>query len=159
MEAVADKIAKKPALTGRPTGKLKLAEYERSTYMVGVAPGFDLNDAQMPEYWAHVAVQLKPNDRIEIIPHDFAWFAELIVMQCDRTWAKTAMLRFVELTGSEVAAETLASLSSGYEVKYMGPTKKHCVIRLSDKTIVQEGIGLKAEANRWVSEHLQALAR
>lgn len=158
MEAVAEKIEKKVE-PRRPTGKLKNSEYERTVYCIGVEPGASLEDVQKPEFWAHVAAQLKPNDRIEVVPHDFAWFAELIVMTCDRTWAKTALLRFVELTGHEVSHELRVPLSAGYKVEYKGPTKKHCVIRESDKTIVQEGIALKAEAERWVAEHVQAMAR
>jgi hypothetical protein len=69
------------------------------------------------------------------------------------------MLRFVELSAADVSADLLSPLSSGYKVEYKGPTKKHCVIRLSDNEIVQEGIAQKSEAQRWVSEHVRAIAR
>lgn len=158
MEATLEKSVEKKVEPRKPV-KLKTAEFERTVYVQYVEPGVTVDAVQRPEFWAHVAASLKPTDRIEIIADDFAWFAELMVIKCDRGWAKTALLRFVELTGGEVAAELLAPLSAGYKVEYKGPSKKHVVLRLSDNTIVQEGIALKADAERWIAEHVRALAR
>jgi hypothetical protein len=151
MTSIAEKIvgARKPA-------RLKDAGYDRNIWQVSVAKDISFEAVQQPDFWAHVARQLKPCDRIEVLAEDMSWFAELLVMDADRLWAKTAVLRFVELAGKEVPA---AVASSGFRVEYKGPNKKHVVIRESDNQIVQEGIALKADAERWISEHLTALAR
>jgi hypothetical protein len=153
MEA-AETIAKKVA--PRKPVALKEASYDRAVYQVAVDAGATFEDTIRPEFWAHVGMLLKPCDRIELIAEDFAWFGEVIVLEADRTWAKVGVLRFVELAGR---SPDLEKPSPDYEVKYMGPNKKHCVIRLADKQVVQEGIALKADAERWVAEHVKAMAR
>lgn len=139
----------------KPT-RLREAEAERHVWMHTPASGITFEDVQKPDYWSHVAAQLRPCARIEVISEDMSWFGELLVLDSDRLWAKVAPLRFVELASREVPPEIAAS---GYEVAYKGPEKKHVVIRKSDKAIVQEGIARKADAEAWVTEHLKTLAR
>jgi hypothetical protein len=139
--------------------RFKNAEYERTIYQACVEAGVAFEEVQNPAFWGHVGEKLRPNDRIEVIAEDGAYFAELLVISCDRLWAKTAVLRFVELSAPDVSAELLSPLAAGYKVDYKGPHKKHVVIRLSDNEIVKDGIATKAEANGWVSEHVKTLAR
>lgn len=157
MEAIAEKVEKKVVGARKPT-RLKEADHERHVWIVSVPSDVTFEQAQQPDFWAHVGAQLRPCARIEVMPDDMAWFGELIVVSCDRLWAKTAPLRFVRLDEAP-AFEVPASLGSGYEVQYKGPTKKHCVIRLSDNQIVREEIQTKAEANAWIAEHVQGLSR
>lgn len=147
-------IEKKPARKLNEP-RFKNAEYERTIWQASIEAGVPFEEVQKPEFWGHVAEKLKPLARIEVIAEDLSYFAELIVIDCDRLWAKTAVLRFVELDG-QAAPPTLPA---DYRVEYKGPTKKHVVIRESDNTIVQEGIATKAEANAWVGEHVKTLAR
>ena len=154
MEATIEKIEKK--VTPRKPTTLREAAFDRAVYQFAMDAGAAFEDALKPEFWAHVGRMLKPCDRIELVAEDFAWFAEVIVLEADRAWAKVAPLRFVELAGKTPAAETL---QPDYEVKYMGPSKKHCVIRLSDKAVVQEGIALEADAEAWVRQHVAAMDR
>lgn len=146
---------KKIAGARKPT-RLREAEMERHVWTHTSAPGVSFEDMQKPDYWSHVAAQLRPCARIEVICEDMSWFGELLVIDADRLWAKVAPLRFVELASKEVPAEIAAS---GYEVAYKGQEKKHVVIRQSDKAIVQEGIAKKADAEAWIKEHVKALAR
>lgn len=139
----------------KPT-RLREAEAERHVWTHTVPAGITFEEVQRPDYWSHVANLLRPCSRIEVLSEDMSWFAELIVLDADRLWAKVAPLRFVELASKDVPAEIAAS---GYEVAYKGPEKKHCVIRLSDKAIVQEGIAKKVDAEAWITQHLQTIAR
>lgn len=149
-------IEKKATQRKLTAPRFKNAEYERTIWQASIEAGVPFEDVQKPEFWGHVAENLKPLARIEVIAEDLSYFAELIVIDCDRLWAKTQVLRFVDLR-SDVAEDLLPAMSSGFKVEYKGPTKKHVVIRLADNEIVQEGIATKAEANAWVAEHLKAL--
>jgi hypothetical protein len=139
--------------------RFKDAAYERNIWQAVIEAGVSFEDVQNPTFWAHVSGKIKQNDRIEVIAEDGAYFAELLVLDCDRLWAKTAVLRFVELSAPDIAAELLTPLSCGYKVEYKGPTLKHVVIRLSDNVIVREGIARKGDAQAWITEHVKALAR
>ena len=153
MEATAEK---KVVGARKPT-RLVSAEHTRHVWLVTVPPDISFEQTHQPDFWAHVGAQLRPGARIEVMPEDMSWFGELMVLECDRLWAKVAPLRFVELAG--VNPDKGQSLAAGYRVEYKGPTKKHCVLRTSDNTIVQEGIALKVDAEAWIREHVQVLAR
>jgi hypothetical protein len=153
MEAIAEKKDAPVSPRVKPV-RLKQAEHLRNVFCVTVPPEVTFDQVQRADFWAHVGAQLKPCDRIEVVPEDLSWFGELIVTDCDRLWAKTSPLRFVELAG-KAGGDT----PSGYTVKHMGPVKKHVVIRESDGAIVQEGISTKVEAKAWITDHLKTLAR
>jgi hypothetical protein len=150
MEATATE-KKVPA---RKPATLKDATFERNCWQIAVDPGTALADVLKPDFWAHVGRSLKPCDHIEVIAEDFSWFAELIVLEADRTWAKVAALRFVELQGQSVQTP-----DAEYEITFKGPDKKHCVVRKSDKKIMVQGIALKVDAETWIREHQKTLAR
>jgi len=149
-------VTEKKIVGARKPTRLRDAEMERHVWQITVPKDISFEDTQKPDYWSHVGAQLRPCARIEVLCEDMSWFGELIVVDADRLWAKVAPLRFVELASKEVPAEIA---SSGYEVAYKGPEKKHVVIRQSDKAIVQEGIAKKADAEAWIRNHLATLAR
>lgn len=155
MEAI---IEKKTATVRKLTApNFKNAEFERAIWQATVPAGMALDEVQRPEFWGHVAENLKPLARIEVIAEDLSYFAELLVIDCDRLWAKTRLIRFVDLREDD-SADVLPAAAAGFKVEFKGPTKKHIVVRLSDNVVVHEGIATKAEANGWITEHLKALA-
>lgn len=111
-------------------------------------------DFLKPEFWAHKAKDFAPFDRIEVVVDDGTYWCELLVTSCDRTWAKTHLLREVKLDG-----EQGKELDAEYEVRFLGRHKKHCVIRLSDKSTVHEGEQEKSAAVRWLDEYLITIGR
>lgn len=153
MEATADN---KVVGARKPT-RLKEAEHSRNIWLLSVPSDITLDNLLQPDFWAHVGAQLRPCARIEVVPEDMSWFAELIVLDCGRLWAKVAPLRFVELAGK--ADVPTPSAADAYKVEFKGPIKKHVVIRQSDKVIVQEGIAQKEDAHRWIADHINTLAR
>lgn len=158
MDTTIEKVERKIAGSRKPN-RLKEASFQSNVWQLRVAPDITFEDVQQPDFWAHVSAQLKPCDRIEVIAEDFSFFGELMVVSADRLWAKTVPLRFVDLAAPVGADVSTPSLAAGYDVQYKGPTKKHVVIRLSDNTIVKDEIPTKAEAQRWIVEHVQALTR
>ena len=134
---------------------VKGAEYVRNIFSATPPAGTKYEDMLKPEYWTHIAATLHPTDRIEVIPEDGVWFAELIVISCGKNWAKVYPLRFVEL--SESAPEE-APVAGKYYVKWRGEVHKHGVIRFSDKVVVKSGFPTAAEAKAWLAEHEDEIA-
>jgi hypothetical protein len=136
-------------------GRMKLAEYERNDWIANVEYGVTTNDIQDPSFWSLMASQLKPYDHIEARAEDGAWIAYLIVTGCDRTWARVAVDRIVQLTTSDVA---LTQAVVKHEVLWKGPQLKYSVIRLSDSENIKSGFQTRPEANQWQSEHERTTA-
>lgn len=125
-----------------------------STYQCIAEESHTPEDAQTPDYWAHVAAarKLRVNDVFEVRNETGSWMLDLIVVEAGMRFAKVKVLRTVDM--EKAPAEELASV----EVQFKGPVKKHCIVRLSDREIVKEGIASKADAIREAAEYEQRLA-
>lgn len=134
--------------------RFKSAEYVRSVWAVTAEEGMRVEDMLKPDYWAHVASSLKPWDKIEVRAEDGAFYAELIVMQASRNWAKVRVVHQVEL--NEALPE--GTDVDGHIVKWSGPHAKWRVIRASDKSVIHEGASSEAEAKKWLDDHLRVVA-
>jgi len=128
-----------------------LAEFERQDWVATAEMGIKPEDLLDPGYWAHVSARMKPFDRIEIRAEDGSWIAELLVLGCDRNWAKIHIMSAHNLTNTDVSQTQSASIQ--HKVEWKGPHKKFVVIRLADSNILKEGIADKAEAYLWMREH------
>jgi len=129
--------------------QMRVAEYERIVYVADIAFGVSLDEILAPGFWAHVATKLPPYTQIEARSEDGSWIAYLIVTGSDRTWARVAVDRVVNLTTKDVS-ETQAT---SHEVKWKGPALKYAVIRLSDNAVVLSGFRQREEAIRALQEH------
>lgn len=140
--------------------RLKQADYVRTVHSAAIELGVTREDYLSREFWGHVAAQLKPNDRIEMVAEDGEFFAEVIVVACGRQWAQVAELRFIELTQHEndVRLDDTASGSGDYEVKWSNNADKWRVIRKSDKEVIHKGEATRISAENWLAEYLKALA-
>lgn len=125
-----------------------LAEHAIRHHVVTVEDASHPEDFEKPEFWSLVANQLQIGDHIEVRDDAMTFWAEYLVTACDATWAKTQCLRKVKLD-----AEVGKEISSEFKVEYKGPHKKHCVIRVSDKSIVKEGCQTAAEGRGWLVEY------
>ncbi len=138
--------------------ELQLTEHATVRYTHSVREGTQFEELLVPEYWAHVAQKLRPHTVIEVIPEDGAYWAELLVLSCDRLWAKVFLMRHYDLQSVDADPAAVASLADGYAVLWKGPAKKHVVLRKSDAAILQEGIQQKSDAQLWLTEHLKTVA-
>ena len=132
--------------------RMKSAEYERVVYVVTVPVGTNKDDMENPAFWSHVAMKLKPWDRLEVRCDDGAFFAEYLILACDRLWAKVKELSFVELN----AKETELTDVSEYKIQWKGPHLKFCVIRTKDGGMLKERME-KDEASLWLKEYLNTV--
>ena len=135
--------------------RMQLAEQVRNIWCLTVPVGTTVQDMLNPGYWAHLARQLQPGDRIEVEPDDGSYFAELRVLDSGNQYAKVMALREVKLE----AIEPSASVSvPGHTVEWSGRHTKWRVIRESDRKVLKDGLASKADGYGWLSSYAKALA-
>jgi hypothetical protein len=128
--------------------QFKEAEYIRRVWCASPEKGVTVEDMLVPSFWAHVAKQLRPGDRIEAVGNDGSWFVELFVRSASGNDARVAVLRAVKLDQEVPAVE-----SDDYEIKYRG-NAKWSVVRKSDKAVLIDGQDTKEQAAEWLAKHL-----
>lgn len=157
--------------------RLKESQYERRVWSASPQHGTPFEKLLDPNYWAHVAPKLKPWDRIEVQPDGIGYFAELLVVDADRLWAKVKVIRYVDFTSKpavdpsqpalDLGDETPAELDhedpeesdnvdDNYLVEFKG-SNKWSVIRKADGEVLKSGYPNKGGANKWLRTHLRRL--
>ena len=133
--------------------RIRPAEFERIVWRVTPEADVSLKELLTPEYWAHVAKQLKPGAIVEVLPDSKSWFAELLVRSANDNSAEMFVLRHIVLDAPGTADD-----KDPYEIKHRGNALGWCVIRKSDKTAVFEKGQSKLEAERWVKDKAVEMA-
>lgn len=136
----------------KPT-KLLPADHGRVVYTH--TPEFETPIAETfkSEYWEHVAKQLRPGDRIEILSADGKDFASLIVRAASRKEVLVGVIEKVTFS----AAKPLAS-ETPYYVKYRGPSARYSVLSKADDEVIKANFQSEEEAMRWLDNHQKAMA-
>lgn len=124
-------------------------EHKRQDWVVEAEAGTKIEDVLDPQYWAHVAAQMEPHARIEVLAETGEWMLELIALNVGRNWAQVHVLHRYEL---EKPADAMPAAQRS-SVEWKGPTRKWAVIRLSDNQILQDGFASKAEGQGWAVTH------
>ena len=135
--------------------RFKNAEFERQVHVANADEGTQPGDLLSADYWSHAAAQMKPWDRIEVRANDGTWFAELLVLDVNRNWAKVAMLSLTKLTSIDVS-QSGAQAAMPYRVEYKGPQLKWVVIRKTDQEVVHSGETSVEGATLWMNERMKA---
>lgn len=125
------------------------AEYKQNVWVVNAPEEVKREDLTRPDFWSHIASQLRRNDEIKVFAEDGSYFAHILVMGADRTWANVRELAFHKLTREDITE----AVSDDYDVKLRGP-KRWSVIRKSDREVLQENMHTKDDAERWLSHHI-----
>ena len=141
-------------MTQLATARIQAAEQMRNIWFVTPEHDTPFESILDPKYWAHVSWQFKPRDRIEVDAEDGSYFAELIVLDAGRLFAKVAVLRKHEFAKADVTGEE----DSGFEVKWAGRHSKWRVIRKADKAVLKEGFEDKQAGLVWVAGHMRSIA-
>jgi hypothetical protein len=137
-----------PAQNKLHVSRFRLAENVRNIWSVSPAEDVAFETLLHPEYWTHVARQLRAGDRIEIEPEDGSYFAQLRVLSVGERWASVQVLSKVDTAH---AVEAPAD-GDGYFYKWRGPHAGHSILRTSDKHVMKEGFASKDEAMRYLIE-------
>ena len=137
----------------------KVADYERTIYRAYPEEGTTAEDMLSRSYWAHIAKGLKPLDKIEAVAKDGTWYAEYLVLGCDRLWAKIVMLHKVNLSTADVSA---SQAEDSFTIKYVAG-HKWCVLTKPDYPTeapgyLKEGCLDRDEAKAWLKGHILTTA-
>jgi hypothetical protein len=135
--------------------RCQLAEQTRNVYTAVVESGTNLNHIQEPSFWAHVSgpKNIRPMDRIEVMPEDGSYWAELLVLNAGPMFAKVHLMRHYEI--GEVGT---AAVSDAFAVAWKGPMRQHAVIRVKDNAIMQDKFNSKEAALGWLAENAKNMA-
>jgi len=133
------------------TKKIEQAEYMRTVWHDVPAPGTPFESVLDPKYWQHVSGFLKPRDRIEVDAEDGSYFAELMVIDAGRLYAKVELMRKHDFAAPGVEAAT----DSPYEIKWAGRAKWR-VLRKADRAPVRDGFNDRESAELWAAAHAKA---
>ncbi len=144
---------KAPALTPNRQN-FDLAEQYRMVFRANIPAGVSLDRVMEPDYFKHVASQVKPGYRIEAMPADGAWFAELLVRKTSKEEVHSWLLLSVDLNAQVEAAQAIGMDATAYEVKF-GGAHKWRVIRLADKEVIHHGEPTEADAKAWLANYLK----
>lgn len=135
--------------------RMRGAEYERAVHVVTVEQGVSRETLKEPTFWAQVASKLRPWGRLEVRSDDGTFYAEYLVLACDRTWARVHELSYVSLTDADIS---LTQAGDNYELKWRGPHLKWSAIRKTDSVALQEGFQTKDEAKLWLDGHIKTVS-
>lgn len=135
--------------------RFKSTEFVWTRYALTANAGVTPQDMLAPEYWAHIAAQLKPRDEVVAWADDGTWRAEFVVLGSDRNWARVHLVGVSHFTSADVA-QTLADQLSPYEISHRGPHSKWSVIRKSDRMVVAEGYDTARQATEWLEGRMKA---
>ncbi len=134
--------------------RVQAAEHGRNVWLVTAESSEHPEDFLEPEFYAHVAKDFRPMDHIEVRTDDGQYWAELLILSADRTWAKVHLLREVKLAAVEQASD-----DKSYAIRYRGNHLKWSVIRLSDNSPLREGELDKASAIAWLETYKRTVGR
>jgi hypothetical protein len=138
--------------------QLQPAEHARMVWVARPAAGTPFETLLEPAYWAHVAKSLQPGHEIVVRPPEGHYYARLLVRDAGALWAKVAVLQKHEFATAAIETATAAGPETdAFEIRQVG-SLGYCVVRLADKQRVYEGGKTKADAARWLQEHLAAVA-
>ena len=157
-EAAVSSITGKPVditahrLTG---GQWQQVEYARNIWRALPEEGVTIKDIVKPEFWAIVSTDLKRTDKIEVLPEDGSWYAELLVRDVGNGWAKVGILNHIEFHSVAVQS-AMEDMFKDHEIKWKGPNvNKFCIVRKTDGEIIRRGYENQAEAIAALAEHLK----
>lgn len=141
----------------KPTdARMKLADFQRNRFVVTPEKGVEVNDLLQPAYWAHIATKFRPYDEVTVIPEDGSFYAKLLVIACDRLWAKMHLLEDHDLTPTRKDMPQVEF--DGYAVEWKGPLSRFAAIRKSDGVVLKDLFQNQLEGWQWLDGYMKTLA-
>lgn len=131
--------------------QMKLCEVVQQRFYCTPEAGTTLEELGRPEFWAHVCQKVAQHAEIIVVPEDTSFYARFFVLGVGTAYLQVALLEHVVF--NETASE---EEESDYEIRFQGSIAKHRVYRKSDGQMMAEGIALKADAVKWIADHVAA---
>lgn len=133
----------------------------RFDYRVTPENGTPFEDILRSEYWSHVAesklMRAGTFCRLEVIPADRSYLAELIVVDCGPQWADVRVLAYHEI--AKLRRASAPDEVEGEEFKAdFTPGSKWRVLRKSDKAVMVSDLASKDDAELWIKKRRRPVA-
>lgn len=141
----------------RPT-QIMPAQSLVMTWHYTVPPAISLDDLLKPDFWSHVAVRLRPHNRVIADAEDGSWTATLFVRSVNRLSATMAVQSFMEFGEKSALSDSVATFAD-FDIGWGGPAHKHRVVRKSDGAIMTKGHDTSEDAGMWLKNHIAVLDR
>lgn len=120
-----------------PVGRLRTENFVRQTWFATAESGTAIEELLRPGYWAFVAKQFHPYDKITVASDDNEWLVELLVTAVTNTAARVIELHRYEIAGPEDSEASVSNL----KVKWRGPHHGFCIVRRDNGEVVRTGFG------------------
>jgi len=138
-----------------------LAESSIARVRVYAPAGVKPDDMVTVAFWSNVAsmfVRIRERGEcfIDALAEDGSWYAEFLVRDAGRNWAKVSLLRKVQL--EQVQISRSVALLPGHTVSHGGPVGKWRVVRDSDARVLKDKFATEGDAYAWLSEYAKGLA-
>lgn len=130
---------------------IQQADVARNLWRVVPKNGTPLEALLEPVYWTHVAQHLRRGDKIEAFAEDGSYYAEYLVVNSAKQWAKVAPLKVVNFVQRNRVQKP------DYQVVFKGNQALWCVIRTKDNEILQDKITSEELAQDWLEDHMKAI--
>lgn len=138
--------------------RFSLDEHQNQTWTATVEAGTTLKDILQPDFFANVANKMRQYDRIYVRIDTGEWYAELLVLDCGKNWAKTYGILKVDIGEEGQHTEDInPEIYERFTVQHRGPHLKWCVIRKSDKEAIKEMCATRSEAQSWLASYAMTL--
>jgi hypothetical protein len=133
------------------------AEALRNVWAFVAPAGTTIEQLAEPSYWAPVAHQVRPLDRIEVVTDGNDFFVELVVLSSVRgDGIVLKPLRGIDLRDDRVgAADEAPKNKAGIRAVHRGPYRKWCAVRVGPdgkEEVLQEEFQTEVAANTWISQ-------
>ena len=133
-----------------PITNVEFSEHTRREYVCYPEPGTTIEDVTKLTYWTYVADKFEPlNTWLDVISQDGTWVARLLVVACERNWAKLQIIYYHEIEGGDVI-----SPSEQYDINFI-PAHRWRIVRKSDHEVMQKGFSAKSEAVSWLDDYIR----
>lgn len=135
-------------------GNLKPVNQVRNAWKALAEAGMQPDDMLNPDVWGNVAERLTPGDRIEVIAHDGAWWAEFVVGRCTSKFArvgKIAEVVFEALKDGDVTPE----MRDRFIIRHRGVRKYGVLDSQQKNAVVKDGFETEAEAEEFREGYLR----
>jgi hypothetical protein len=123
------------------TMRIEDAGFRRNVWRAYPEEGTPYETVLSEAYWAHRARNFRAGDKIEILPDEMHYYAELLVIASGATWA-----RVTELFRKDLGTTIVPDRQSDYRVAWRGAHRKFAIVRTVDGAIVKDGFAQQHEA-------------
>ena len=144
------RVAPLPKQSALNSGKVLPLEARQQGWYAQIPADIEFEEILKSAYWKHYAHMFKPDNIIRAVREDGAWAADLWVLYAEGPELKLGVYHKTDFDTGNVGAVH----SDLYEVRWMGPGAKFCIINRATKQTVKDGLYPKTTAFDWLRLHL-----